>query len=109
MAARFEIKRSLNYQYFFVFKAVNGETIITSEMYTTKQNCLNGVDSVKRYAVIGAYEIKTSSNYQYYFVLKASNAQIIATSETYTTKQSCENGINVVKVHAPSAQIIDLS
>jgi len=34
-------------QFYFTLKAENHEIIATSEMYTTKQNCQNGIDSVK--------------------------------------------------------------
>ena len=36
--------------YKFDLKAGNGEVIATSEGYSTKPNCLNGVESVKKNA-----------------------------------------------------------
>ena len=36
--------------WYFHLKAPNGEVIVSSEGYTTKDNCSNGIDSVKRYA-----------------------------------------------------------
>ncbi|MEK4171337.1 YegP family protein [Lysinibacillus sp. Y5S-8] len=44
---KFEILRATNNQYYFVLKAPNGEIIATSETYTTKENCKNGINSVK--------------------------------------------------------------
>ncbi len=44
---QFEINKSEDGQFYFTLKAVNNEIIATSEMYTTKQNCQNGIDSVK--------------------------------------------------------------
>lgn len=46
MAGKFVIKKSVN-QYTFVLKAGNGETIATSERYTTKAAARNGIESVK--------------------------------------------------------------
>lgn len=47
----FELKKSgntlLSQKYFFVLKAANGETIAQSEMYSSKQAALNGIQSVK--------------------------------------------------------------
>ncbi|MEH5098970.1 YegP family protein [Atlantibacter hermannii] len=34
-------------KYYFVLKASNHETIVTSEMYSTKQGALNGIRSVQ--------------------------------------------------------------
>lgn len=44
---KFEINKSSNGQYYFVLKAENGKIIATSEMYTTKESCKNGIQSVK--------------------------------------------------------------
>ncbi|RZN83372.1 MAG: DUF1508 domain-containing protein [Winogradskyella sp.] len=45
--AKFTIKKRSNGEYMFNLKAGNGETIATSEGYTTKQGCKNGIQSVK--------------------------------------------------------------
>lgn len=44
----FVIYRSTNYQYYFVLKGGNGQVLVTSETYTTKQSALDGINSVKR-------------------------------------------------------------
>jgi uncharacterized protein len=46
MAGKFVLKKS-GTQYMFVLKAGNGETIATSERYTTKAAAKNGIESVK--------------------------------------------------------------
>jgi len=59
MAERFEIKKSANGQFYFTLIAPNNEIIATSEMYTTKQNCQNGIESVKRNAPSADIQDKT--------------------------------------------------
>jgi uncharacterized protein YegP (UPF0339 family) len=44
---RFVITRSQNGQYYFFLRADNGEVLVTSETYTTKQSALNGIQAVK--------------------------------------------------------------
>ncbi|MCU8005702.1 MULTISPECIES: YegP family protein [unclassified Shewanella] len=47
----FELKKSdkkTTQPYYFVLKASNGETIATSEMYSSKQSALNGIASVQK-------------------------------------------------------------
>lgn len=44
--SRYEIFASSNHFWFRLF-AANGEQILTSEGYTTKQSCQNGISSVK--------------------------------------------------------------
>jgi uncharacterized protein YegP (UPF0339 family) len=59
MAERFEIRRSADGQFYFVLVAPNNEVIATSEMYTTKDNCKNGIEAVKKYAPNAPIEDKT--------------------------------------------------
>jgi uncharacterized protein YegP (UPF0339 family) len=42
----FHLHKSTNGQYYFNLKAANGETIATSEMYTSKGNAENGIVSI---------------------------------------------------------------
>jgi uncharacterized protein YegP (UPF0339 family) len=56
---RFEIRQSQDGQYYFTVIAPNNEIIATSEMYTTKQSCQNGIESVKGNASDAPVEDKT--------------------------------------------------
>jgi uncharacterized protein YegP (UPF0339 family) len=104
----FVISKRKNGEFQFNLKAGNGQTILTSEGYTTKANCNNGIESVKKNSVEDArYERKTSSNGKFYFNLKATNGQVIGTSEMYESESSRENGIESVKKNAPNADIKD--
>lgn len=47
---KFEVYTDKAGEFRFRLKARNGEIIATSEGYTTKPNCLNGVESVKKNA-----------------------------------------------------------
>ena len=104
----------------FDLKASNGETIATSEVYTTKAACLNGIDSVKTCCAGGVedqtvenvaevkhpkFEVYTDKAGEYRFRLKARNGEIIAVSEGYKAKTSCLNGVESVKKNAPEAEI----
>lgn len=81
---KFVIKTAKDGQHYFNLKADNGQTILTSEMYTSKSACNNGIESVKTNAPNDArYERLTSSNGKPYFVLKASNGQTIG-NKSYT-------------------------
>lgn len=61
---KFEIKRAMNEQFFFVLKAANGEVIATSELYKTKQSALKGINAVKK-TLLASVDDKTGkfSNY----------------------------------------------
>lgn len=108
--SKFEVfVSSRNSQYYFRLKSGNGEIILGSEGYVTKQGCLNGIASVKVNAPYDSrYERK--DGYQIYsFNLKAINGEIIGRSETYVSSAGRENGIEAVKRDAPVARIVDLT
>lgn len=50
MSAKFVIKKDKRGEFRFNLKAGNGEIIATSEGYTTKASCKNGIESVKKNA-----------------------------------------------------------
>ena len=115
--------RKVNTGIKFDLKATNGQVIATSEVYTTKAACKNGIESVKKNAAVAGVENQTVEGFaavtnpkfemyqdkagEFRFRLKARNGEIIATSEGYTTKAACENGIESVRKNAPEAEILE--
>lgn len=107
----------------FDLKAGNGEVIGTSEVYTSKTACLNGIESVKKNSVIAPIEDQTIDNFEtkinpkfevytdkageFRFRLNARNGENILASEGYTSKAACLNGIESVKKNAPDAEIVE--
>ncbi len=105
----------------FDLKATNGQVIATSEVYTTKSACLNGIASVRKNAPLAEvedqtqpefkevkhpkFEIYTDKKGEIRFRLKARNGEIIASSEGYKSMDSCVNGIESVKKNAPDSEI----
>ena len=102
----------------FDLTATNGEVIATSEVYKSKNSCLNGVKSVAKNAPVANIEDQTVEGWQkaqcpkfemyvdkageFRFRLKAKNGEPILASEGYKTKAGCKNGIESVKKNADS-------
>jgi uncharacterized protein len=109
--AKFEVYQSGKKNEFrFRLKADNGQTILSSEGYTSKSSCLNGIESVrknsndpKRFA-----KTKTPSNL-YRFSITAANNQIIGTSQNYKTESGRDNGVESVKRNAGKAEIKEIT
>ncbi|WP_421939480.1 YegP family protein [Pedobacter sp.] len=107
---KFVITKRSNGEFQFNLKAGNGQTILTSEGYSAKSSCENGIESVKKNAQDDTkFEKKTSTNGKYYFSLKATNGQIIGSSEMYESVSARDNGIESVKKNAPDAETDDQS
>ena len=106
---KFVITVRKNGEFQFNLKASNGQVVLTSEGYTTKTACLNGVESVKKNAGdINRYEKKVAKNGKPFFNLKASNGQVIGASQMYANEKNCDNGIASVMKNAPDAEVVEL-
>ncbi len=105
---KFVITLRKNGEFQFNLKATNGQVILTSEGYTTKTACLNGVESVKKNAVIPErFEVKEAKNGKPFFNLKASNGQVIGASQMYSSEATLKNGIASVAKNAPDAPVVE--
>jgi len=108
MSGWFELSKSSDGQFRFVLKAGNAETILTSELYTTKSAAENGIASVRTNSPSDErYEKKTAANGKFYFNLKAGNHQVIGTSQMYASEQSRDKGIASVKTNGPTQTVKD--
>ncbi len=110
MSAHYELKTAANDQFMFNLKAANGEIILTSETYKSKDAALNGIDSVKKNSPHDEqFERKKSTSSQPFFLLKAKNHEVIGRSEAYSSGGAMEKGIESVKKNGPVATINDIT
>ena len=104
----------------FELKAGNGETIATSQVYSTKESCKTGIESVKANAAAEIedqtvegyvslkhpkFEVYTDQAGETRFHLKARNGEIIAVSQAYKEKSGALKGIDSVRNNAPEALV----
>jgi len=105
---KFVISTRTNGEFQFNLKADNGQVILTSEGYSAKAGCENGIESVrKNSADEGRFERKTAANGKFFFNLKAGNGQVIGSSQMYESEAGRDNGIESVMRNAPDASVDD--
>lgn len=109
---RFEIKKTRDDRFVFNLYAPNSVIVATSQVYSSSQSAVNGIESiianagrspiedqtVKSYAVkpYPKWELYLDNAGQYRFRLNAPNGNCIVHSQGYTTKASCKNGIESI-------------
>jgi hypothetical protein len=105
--AKFEVYQSGQKNEFrFRLKADNGQIILSSEGYTTKPACLNGIESVKKNAADAKRFTKTTTpTNMFRFAITAANSQIIGTSQNYKSESGRNNGIASVMKNAAKAEV----
>lgn len=106
---KYQIKRSNNYQYYWILLAINAEVLLTSETYITKDACKVGIASSKACVQDHNFSKNVASNGQPFFNQRANNYQVLGTSEMYNSVQARDNGIAAVKRDAPRSEIEDLT
>jgi uncharacterized protein YegP (UPF0339 family) len=110
MAAKFVLKQSGKGKFRFALKAPNGQVILTSETYASKDGAMNGIKSVRQNAGKDKnFEVRKGKSGQFYFVLKASNGEVIGQSDMYAAARSVFKGILSVKTNAGAARTEDLT
>ncbi|MEJ0030451.1 MAG: YegP family protein [Bacteroidota bacterium] len=101
---KFVLTKRSNGELQFNLVADNSEIILTSEGYSSKAGCENGIESVKENSLReDAYDRKTASNGKFYFNLKAKNAQVIGTSQMYGWKLVSAS----VRNNAAKAEVVE--
>ncbi|HEY8074391.1 MAG TPA: DUF1508 domain-containing protein, partial [Labilithrix sp.] len=117
----FDLEQAMSGEWYFDVKAANGETVGTSQLYSTKSGAERGARTVRALVrlvkaastpapALEQFEIFEGEDGQSYFHLRAGNGEIMLSSEGYTRKASAENGVASVKANgaaASSYQIIE--
>lgn len=110
MAGTFELKKSSDQQFRFVVKSDTGETLLTSELYTTKSAAQQGMAAVRaNCALAERYERKRASNGHEFFNLKAANHQVIGTSPLRATEAAREADLACLQAQGVLATLNDLT
>ena len=105
---KFVITLRKNGEFQFNLKATNGQTILTSEGYTSKSACINGIESVKKNCKVEArFDKKVASNGKPFFNLKASNGQVIGASQMYASERTMKAGIDSVMRNAATSPVVE--
>ena len=107
MSGSYQLKKSGD-QFMFNLKATNGQVILTSERYKSKQAAQDGIESVRKNSADDKrFERLQAKDGSPYFNLTAGNGQTIGRSEMYKSVASRDAGIESVKKNGPGATLKD--
>lgn len=109
MAAKFVLKQS-GKNFRFTLQAPNGQVILSSEAYASKDSALKGIASVRKNASKEKnFEVRDGKGGRPYFVLKATNKEVIGQSQMYAEARNVPKGIASVQANAPTARVEDMT
>ncbi|HRF70325.1 MAG TPA: DUF1508 domain-containing protein, partial [Candidatus Pelethenecus sp.] len=105
-SGKFEVYPSSDgYQY--RLKASNGEVLVVSEVYTTKDGAMKAIDAVKRNVETGEIRIFKDKRGMFKFKLTSKNYRVIALGSSYSTEKSAVRSSESFKKFALKANVVE--
>ena len=95
-------------RYFYKLKASNGEVLITSETYASKENVYNAIEAVKRSISDGRVLVAPDKHGLYQFALLAKNHRKVAMSANYPSEKGAIRASESFKRFAANANIEEI-
>lgn len=109
MSGVFEVYVDKAGEYRFRLKNQQDKNVLSSEGYTRKASCMNGIESViKNSADPKRFVMNETPSGKYRFNLTATNGQVIGVSQNYDSESSCQDGIKDVAASADGASVNEL-
>ncbi|MDE7105794.1 MAG: DUF1508 domain-containing protein, partial [Anaeroplasmataceae bacterium] len=94
--------------YQYRLKASNGEVLVISEVYTTKDSAMKAIDAVKRNVEDGEIRIIKDKRGLYKFKLTSKNYRVLALGSSYSTEKSAIRSSESFKNFALKASIVEI-
>ena len=94
-------------EYFYTLKASNGELLVTSEHYTTKETVLSAIEAVKRNVEVGTISIAEDKRGLFQFYLTAKNHRTLIMSANYPTEKRALAASESFKRFAASSPVVE--
>ena len=94
--------------YKFVLKASNGEVLIESELYKSRDTVIQAINSVKRNLDGGKISLTKDKRNLYQFKLLAGNNRVLVVSANYSTEKRALSAIESFKRFAATSPILEV-
>ncbi len=94
--------------YAYCLKASNGEVLVTSETYISRDGVIKAIEAVKRNLETGEVRIFADKRGKYKFKLVSKNYRVLAISSTYSVEKSAVRASESFKKFALKADIVDI-
>ena len=95
--------------YFYTLKASNGEVLIKSEAYASKNSVLEAIEAIKRNVEVGTIAVREDKHGLYQFVLTAKNHRTLVMSANYATEKRAQSASESFKRFAATSPVVELT
>lgn len=94
--------------YYYTLKASNGEVLIKSEAYISKDSVLLAIEAIKRNLEVGTITVRQDKHGLYQFALIARNHRTLVMSANYSTEKRATSASQSFKRFAASSPVVEL-
>ena len=94
--------------YAYTLKASNGEILVQSEVYASKEGVLKAIDAVKRNVEVGEIRIFADKRGRYKFKLISKNYRVLALGANYQTEKRAQSAAQSFKKFALNSDIVEV-
>ncbi len=95
--------------YFYTLKASNGEILIKSEAYASKETVLAAIEAIKRNVEVGTITVRKDKHDLYQFVLTAKNYRTLVMSANYATEKGATSASESFKRFAATSPVVEIA
>ena len=95
--------------YYYNLKASNGEILIKSEAYASKDSVLLAIEAIKRNVEVGTITVRQDKHELYQFVLTAKNHRTLVMSANYTTEKGAQSASESFKRFAANSPVVEIT
>ena len=95
--------------YYYTLKASNGEVLIKSEAYASKDSVLLAIEAIKRNVEVGTISVRQDKHGLYQFVLTARNHRTLVMSANYKAEKRAQSASESFKRFASNSPIVELT
>ncbi len=104
---KFELVKD-NKAYLIKLLASNGQVLLVSQRYASKQTAINGLNVIKKAISARSFTIYKDKQNRYQYNLYSQNKQLIVSGETYPVKSNCISSISSVCRFAGKAELVEV-
>lgn len=105
---KFRLSKQNAKSFFVKLLASNGQILLVTQRYASKQSALNGVESIKKAVKNQNFTIYKDKQNRFQFNLYTANKQLIVSGETYPQKSNCLSSVKSVMRFAEQAEVIEV-
>lgn len=89
-------------------KASNGQILVSSEVYASKESVLSAIEAVKKNVEVGEIKVFDDKNGKHQFKLTAKNHRVLVVSANYDDSSSAQRAAESFKKFAVTADIVEI-